>query len=80
MTITITPCHITNKSQVRTINFTNNLQIRNLILLTTTYPIGQSTSLVQFNCDLLSNQVFICSLNRQTTKQQHKYHKITLCE
>ena len=29
------PSHITNQRKVRTIDFTNNLQISNLILLTT---------------------------------------------
>ena len=50
----------------------NNLQIGNLILFTTSNSIRQSTSLFQLNGDLLCNQVVICSIKRQTTKQ-HKH-------
>ena len=72
ITSIITSSHLTNHIQIRTIYLTNNLQIGNLILFTTCNSIRQSTSLFQINGDLLCNQVVICSIKRQTTKQ-HKH-------
>ena len=57
------PSHITNQRKVRTIDFTNNLQIGKLIFLAASNLIRQSTCLFQLDSNLLCNQVIISCLD-----------------